>query len=119
MTALFPGPHQAAIKDKLRLLFLSRTRAEWEAFGQEHDCCLEPVLDPDEVQGDSHLRERGVFFELDSAWGRIGQMRTPLTERGRTHEPPPRQGEHTDAILREAGIDDATIAAMRAEGSAR
>jgi crotonobetainyl-CoA:carnitine CoA-transferase CaiB-like acyl-CoA transferase len=33
--------------------------------------------------------------------------------------PPPRQGEHTDAILREGGIDDATIAALRAEGAAR
>jgi len=46
-------------------------------------------------------------------------MRTPLTERDRTHRPPPQRGEHTDAILREAGLDDATIAAMRAEGAAR
>ena len=27
----------------------SRTRAEWEAFNAEHDCCLEPVLELDEV----------------------------------------------------------------------
>jgi alpha-methylacyl-CoA racemase len=119
MTALFPGPHQAALKDKLRALFLSRTRAEWEAFGQQHDCCLEPILEPEEVREDTHLRERGAFFEIDSPWGRIAQMRTPLTERAMAHAPPPRQGEHTDAILREAGIDDATIAAMRAEGAAR
>jgi alpha-methylacyl-CoA racemase len=24
----------------------ARTRAEWEAFNAEHDCCLEPVLEP-------------------------------------------------------------------------
>ncbi len=119
MTALFPGPHQAALKEQLRALFVSRTRAEWEAFGREHDCCLEPVLEPEEIRDDEHLRARGVFFEMDSPWGSIGQLRTPLTERGITHRPPPRQGEHTDAILREAGLDDATIAAMRVEGAAR
>jgi crotonobetainyl-CoA:carnitine CoA-transferase CaiB-like acyl-CoA transferase len=42
-----------------------------------------------------------------------------VTPRAATHSSPPRQGEHTDAILREGGIDDATIAAMRAEGAAR
>jgi alpha-methylacyl-CoA racemase len=119
MTALFPGPHQAVLKEKLRALFASRTRAAWEAFGRDHDCCLEPVLEPEELRNDEQLRARGAFFELDSPWGRLEQLRTPLTEPGAKHEPPPRQGEHTDAILREAGLDEATIAAMRAEGAAR
>jgi crotonobetainyl-CoA:carnitine CoA-transferase CaiB-like acyl-CoA transferase len=118
-SALVPGPHQDALEEKLRAIFAARTRAEWEAFARRHDCCLEPVLEPDELRADEHLRARGVFFEMDSPWGRIGQLRTPLTPRESTHEPPPRQGEHTDAILREAGIDEATIAAMRAEGAAR
>ena len=119
MSALFPGPHQAVLKETLRTLFASRTRAEWEAFAQEHDCCLEPVLEPEELRGDDHLRARGAFFEIDSPWGCIEQMKTRLTRPGAEHAPPPRQGEHTDAILREAGIDDATIAAMKAEGAAR
>ncbi len=119
MSALFPGPHQAVLKETLRALFASRTRGEWAAFGREHDCCLEPVLEPEELGGDEQLRARGAFFEIDSPWGRIEQLRTPLTSTAMDHAPPPRQGEHTDAILREAGIDDATIAAMRAEGSAR
>ncbi|MGH7295121.1 MAG: CaiB/BaiF CoA transferase family protein [Polyangiaceae bacterium] len=118
-TALFPGPHQAALRDRLRGVFASRTRAEWEAFGQQHDCCLEPVLEPGELRHDEHLKARGMFFEIDSPWGRIGQLRTPLGERGASYAPPPKQGEHTDAILREAGLDDAAIAAMRAEGAAR
>ncbi|HEX3344629.1 MAG TPA: CaiB/BaiF CoA-transferase family protein [Polyangiaceae bacterium] len=117
--ALLPGPHQGALKEKLRGIFGSRTRAEWQAFGREHDCCLEPVLEPAELRDDEHLRARGVFFEMDSPWGRIPQLRTPLGERGAASSPPPKQGEHTDAILREAGLDDAAIAAMRAEGAAR
>ncbi len=117
--AYFPGPHQEGLRAKLRDVFASRTRAEWEAFGSEHDCCVEPVLDPDEALRDEHLRARGMFFEMDSPWGPIAQMRTPVTPRDAHHAAPPRQGEHTDAILREGGIDDAAIAVMRAEGAAR
>jgi alpha-methylacyl-CoA racemase len=119
MSALMPGPHQAALKARLADLFRSRTRAEWEAFGQAHDCCLEPVLAPEELERDPHLAARGVFFEMASPWGVLKQLRTPMTPKGATHAPPPRQGEHTDVILREAGIDEATIRAMRAEGAAR
>jgi crotonobetainyl-CoA:carnitine CoA-transferase CaiB-like acyl-CoA transferase len=116
--ALFPGPHQEALKERLRAVFASRTRDEWQAFARAHDCCLEPVLEPEEALSDEHLRARGTFFEMDSPWGRIRQMRTPLTPRGAAHAPPPKRGEHTDEILREAGLDEATIAAMREEGSA-
>jgi crotonobetainyl-CoA:carnitine CoA-transferase CaiB-like acyl-CoA transferase len=30
---------------------------------------------------------------------------------------PPRRGEHTDALLRSIGVDDARIAALRASGA--
>jgi crotonobetainyl-CoA:carnitine CoA-transferase CaiB-like acyl-CoA transferase len=119
LSALLPGPHQAALKERLRAVFASRTRADWSAFAAEHDCCVEPVLEPSELRDDEHMRARGVFFELESPWGLIEQLRTPLTARSSDHAPPPRQGEHTDAILREAGLDDVTIAAMKAEGAAR
>jgi len=119
LSALVPGPHQQALRERLRGIFAARTRAEWEAFGREHDCCLEPVLEPGELRDDDHLRAREVFFTMDSPWGPLDQLRTPLTPRGAEHAPPPRQGEHTDSILREAGLDDAAIAAMKAEGAAR
>jgi len=117
--AHFPGPHQETLREELRRLFASRTRGQWEAFGREHDCLVEPVLEPHEALRDEHLRERGMFFEIDSPWGRLTQLRTPVTPRDAHAAPPPRRGEHTDTILREGGIDDATIAAMKAEGAAK
>jgi alpha-methylacyl-CoA racemase len=119
LSALMPGPHQDPLRATLRELFASRTRAEWEAFSRQHDCCLEPVLEPHEIQGDEHLRARRLFFEMDSPWGRIQQLRTPLADREAKPAPPPKLGEHTDVILREAGLDDAAIAKMKAEGAAR
>jgi crotonobetainyl-CoA:carnitine CoA-transferase CaiB-like acyl-CoA transferase len=117
LAALVAGPHQAALRERLRGVFASRTRAEWEAFARDRDCCLEPVLEPGEILADEQLRARAAFFEMDSPWGRIVQLRTPLTPRDARHTPPPRHGEHTAEILREAGFDDAAIAAMRAEGA--
>ena len=119
MSDLVPGPHQDALKEQLRSVFAAKTRDEWIAFASDRDCCLEPVLSAEEARSDAHLAARNVFFELASPWGTIPQMRTPLTSLDRVHMPPPRQGEHTDAILREAGFDDAEIAKLRAAGAVR
>ena len=119
MSDLVPGPHQAVLKDHLAKVFAEKTRDEWIAFAEERDCCLEPVLTPEEALRDPHLAARKMFFELASPWGAIRQMRTPLTSPDRSHTPPPKQGEHSTEILREAGCDDATIASLIAAGVVR
>lgn len=119
MSDLVPGPHQSALKDHLRNVFASRTRDEWISFARERDCCLEPVLTPDEARRDPHLAARNMFFEMASPWGPIPQLRTPLASPDRSHSPAPRQGEHTDEILREAGLADSDIATLRASGAIR
>ena len=119
MAAMIPGPHQAALKTELAELFLTKTREEWTAFARDRDCCLEPVLTPGEARTDPHLAARGVFFDMPSPWGNLPQFRTPLTPRDVAHAPPPRQGEHTRAILGEAGLDDDAISALLASGAAR
>ena len=119
MATMMPGPHQRGLKAKLAAIFLTKTRDEWESFAKDRDCCLEPVLEPHETLADPHLAARGMFFDMPSPWGTLRQARTPLTPRGASHTPPPRQGEHTSAILREAGLSDEAIAALKADGAAR
>jgi crotonobetainyl-CoA:carnitine CoA-transferase CaiB-like acyl-CoA transferase len=119
MGALVPGPHQAEMREKVAAVFRTKTRAEWQAFAREADCCLEAVLTPAEATTDEHLRARGVFFDMDSPWGKLKQMRTPVTPRDATHAPPPRQGEHTDVILREAGFSDDEIATLKQRGATK
>ncbi len=46
-------------------VFRSRTRDEWAAFGAQHDCCLEPVLDIDEVLDSELVRAREMVVEID------------------------------------------------------
>lgn len=118
-SALLPGPHQAAHKEKLAAVFRERTRDEWEAFGKEHDCCLEPVLDPTELRSDPNLQARGAFFQVDSPWGSLPQLSLPVTDVRSSHLAPPRLGEHTTQILEEAGYSPADIASMKEDASAR
>lgn len=119
MGAFIPGPHQVELRAKLTAIFASRTRAEWEAFNAEKDCCVEPVLRPDELRADPHLAARGLFFDVDVDGTPVGQYATPVTPKGAAFRRAPRSGEHTADILREAGFTDDEIAALRAGGAAR
>lgn len=120
MEGLMPGPHQPAMKVKLAALFAEKTRAEWVAFAAERDCCIEPALDPSEIASDTHLRSRGLFFTLDTPRGPVPQIRLPITpKQAFTPSPPPKKGEHTRAMLGEAGLSDDEIAAMFSTGAAK
>jgi len=118
-TALVPGPHQAAIKERLAGVFAARTRDEWIRFSNENDCAVEPVIEPSELRSDAHLQSRGLFFDLDTPRGPVPQFRTPVTPRDEKFSPPPRSGEHTREVLREAGLSEEEIDQLLEDGVAR
>jgi alpha-methylacyl-CoA racemase len=104
-------------------IFKSRTRAEWEAFAGEHDCCLEPLLDLDEALASRLVREREMVVELrqPGVEGGVRQLGIPV-KLGRTpgdHDrlPGPALGEHTEAVLRAAGYGEEEIAALIEQGA--
>ena len=94
-------------------VFHAKTKAEWTAFNDEHDSCIEPVLDLDEALASELTRERDMVVELDQP--EIGPVRllgmpvkfsrTP----GDATRPAPALGEHTEEILGEAGLDVAGL----------
>jgi crotonobetainyl-CoA:carnitine CoA-transferase CaiB-like acyl-CoA transferase len=111
--AIVPGPHQAKFKAEFTALFLTRTRAEWQAFGEEHDCCLEQVLTPEEALKDAHLNARGAFVKAEAGGDSFLEYRTPVSPRDAEIRPAPRTGEHTDAVLAEAGFSADDVAALK------
>lgn len=116
MSAFLVGDHQATLRAQIAAVFRQKTRAEWETFALTHDCCIEPVLRPEELRNDAHLRARGAFFDVSVDGQSVGQFRTPVTPRDTTFSPAPRAGEHTRTILAEAGLDEATIEKLLAAG---
>lgn len=119
LDALVPGAHQAGLKASVAAIFAGRTRAEWEAFAKQHDCCIEPVLQAHELPDDPQHRHRGVFFEAPGVGGGpMTMFRTPVGAGGdASHSPPRAAGADTRAVLRDAGFDDARIDALAASGA--
>jgi crotonobetainyl-CoA:carnitine CoA-transferase CaiB-like acyl-CoA transferase len=103
-------------------IFRSRSRDEWLAFNDEHDCCIEPVLDLDEALDSELVRARGMVVELEQPQlGTVRQLGAPV-KLSRTPadptRPAPAFGEHTAEVLAEAGYSEAEIAAMKESGAA-
>jgi alpha-methylacyl-CoA racemase len=119
--AQFAAPGSDAWREVAEV-FRSRTRAEWLAFNDEHDCCIEPVHDLDEALDSELVRAREMVVELEQPeLGTVRQLGNPV-KLSRTPadptRPAPAFGEHTEEALRETGYSDGEIAAMLASGAA-
>jgi crotonobetainyl-CoA:carnitine CoA-transferase CaiB-like acyl-CoA transferase len=109
----------AGPRAELEAIFAARTFAEWRAFADAHDVCLAPVLEGDEPRADPHLAARGAFVEVPGWDGAtLPAVATPVRVRGVAAplRSAPRLGEHSDEVLRAAGLAAAEIAALRAAG---
>jgi crotonobetainyl-CoA:carnitine CoA-transferase CaiB-like acyl-CoA transferase len=103
-------------------VFRSRSRDEWRAFNDEHDCCIEPILDLDEALDSDLVREREMVVELEQPeLGTVRQLGAPVKLSRTPAEPTrpaPAFGEHTAEVLAEAGYGEEEIAAMLESGAA-
>ena len=104
-------------------IFRTRTRAQWQRFAGEHDCCLEPVLELDEALDSELVRAREMVVELDQPGvaGGVRQLGIPvkLTRTpGSPHRlPGPALGEHTEQVLAAAGYGPEEIAGLLESGA--
>jgi alpha-methylacyl-CoA racemase len=104
-------------------IFIARTREQWRAFATEHDCCLEPVLDLDEVLDSELVAAREMVVELDQPGADrpvrllgapIKLSRTPADP---SNAPGPGLGQHTREVLAEAGYPRAEVDALLESGA--
>ncbi|MBA3500971.1 MAG: CoA transferase [Deltaproteobacteria bacterium] len=96
---------QAKTRAEVAAIFATKTAAEWAAHLASHDCCVEIVLEPNELADHPLHRAREVFFQIDGGQGvgSVLQVRTPVGKPANPL-PPPRLGEHTRDVLREYGF---------------
>jgi crotonobetainyl-CoA:carnitine CoA-transferase CaiB-like acyl-CoA transferase len=119
----FERPGSAAHAE-VQEIFRGRTRSEWEAFAQRHDCCLEPLLELDEALSSELVREREMVVELDQpgAERTVRQLGIPvkLARTPGEHDrlPGPALGEHTEEVLLGAGYSSAEVAELLQSGAA-
>ena len=102
------------MRASLAEIFAQRTAGEWHAHLAAHDCCVEIVMELDELADLPLHKDRGVFFTIDGGpgVGPVQQLRTPVG-RPANPSPPPRLGEHSQAVLAEYGFSADEIAALK------
>jgi alpha-methylacyl-CoA racemase len=101
---------------EVEAVFAGRTRAQWQAFNDEHDCCLEPVLGLDEALDSELVRAREMVVEVDGARLLGTPVKLSRTPADPTRAGGPAIGADGDAVLAEAGYTPAEIGALRAAG---
>jgi crotonobetainyl-CoA:carnitine CoA-transferase CaiB-like acyl-CoA transferase len=108
---------------RLQGALLDATTAEWLARLQRAGVPAAEVRFPEEMYDDPQVAANELIATLDHPT--LGPVRVvgPPVEFGDTplaaRRPPPRLGEHTRAVLREAGIDDEAAEAMIQRGAAK
>jgi crotonobetainyl-CoA:carnitine CoA-transferase CaiB-like acyl-CoA transferase len=114
--------HRALVDQAVGAWFAGKTRDEALAAMRAAQVTVGPVYTIADAVADEHFIEREIIVEAND--GELGSVpmhnivprlsRTP----GAWRRPAPQLGEHTDAILAEAGLDADAIARLRKEGGA-
>jgi crotonobetainyl-CoA:carnitine CoA-transferase CaiB-like acyl-CoA transferase len=121
-TAGARAENRAAFTAALSALTRTAPAAHWVDLLNAAGIACGPINTVDQVFADPQVRASGIVHPV--AHPRLGALRllgAPLTlsaGAARIELPAPEKGEHTDALLREAGYSEAEIEALRREGIA-
>lgn len=123
---------QEAVRAEIQAILLQKTRDQWLAHftALGSDVCVEPVLELDELSQHPVHTSREQFFSIAASSGAcsdgtpippLPQVRTPALPPHAVTQvcPPPQLGEHSFAILQEAGFSAEEIHHLQQSGAAR
>lgn len=96
------------LREKLQVIFLTRTRDEWCELFKDTDACVSPILGLEETYSYPFNKERGTFVEFD---GIVQPAPAPRFSRTtpEIQGPPDTPGGHTQQVLGEWGFSDAEL----------
>jgi len=114
------GDSARAAREEVAELFRSKPQSHWIAVGEEHDCCLAPVLTIAESMENPQLQHRKMFVDTEHPTdGPVKQIAFPIKFSDDTftvERHAPGHGEHTEEVLSELGYTSTDVVRLKAEG---
>ena len=108
---------RAEIVAGIQEILMTRPRDEWLRLFRDANVPAGPVNSVDDVTRDPHLLERGLFYTAETGGRRFPQVGFGVGVDGSNASyrlPPPKLGEHTEAVLRDwLGYDAQSMARLR------
>ena len=108
----FDADNWETMREKLTVIFKSKTRDEWVAIMEGSDVCFAPVLSLSEAPEHPHNQSRDTFVEVDGIVQPAPAPRFSRTE-ATIQSPPPSPGQHTDEALADWGFGSDELAILR------
>jgi crotonobetainyl-CoA:carnitine CoA-transferase CaiB-like acyl-CoA transferase len=107
----------ATLRTEMAALFATQKRDDWAARFAAFDCCVTPVLSPEEALQNEQMQARGMVLAADG----VTQFAPPLKLSDFAFgvaQAAPKVGQHTTEILRRAGYGEAEIGRFAAQSIA-
>jgi crotonobetainyl-CoA:carnitine CoA-transferase CaiB-like acyl-CoA transferase len=104
-------------------VFVTKTRDEWMEIFVERGMMFSSVQRAEEIRDDPQALANGYVADLEDP--ELGSLKVPgypihfSACRAGTRHLAPKQGQHTDEVLREIGYDDPEIGELREQGVVR
>jgi len=114
--------HIAFVYETLGSIIANETSAYWLALCEQAQIPAAAVNRIEDLPNDPHLKSVGLFQDVKDEHGNTYRfVRNPVTMQASKVNPTlaPRLGQHTKALLREAGIADDVIEEMLRTGAAK
>ena len=104
-------------REEIETIIRTRTRDEWWNLLAKADVCVGKVYDPEEMVRDPQVQARHMVVEVEHpVHGTVREFGVPIKlsdTPGTVRAGAPHGGEHTDAVLRELGMSEDEIRALR------